>query len=232
MLNHLRKCPHQPERVQTDAEAECRSRRIKGPQSSMGPPTIAIPIIQEGATSLLPIDTSQGPQLHGNFYLPLPFTNQQITPSGSGSSGASVRGSRTNSPYPDIFLPRRSGSRSSSVAASSMNYDSFTEWSTDRQNMFNTRLGRLTASAGLPISWIENPEFLLFCQEFVHPSAVVPSRKVMTNRILPNINREFRKKAQAVIRPGSKATVQADGWTAVNDHHLNAFMMTVDQKVS
>ena len=93
------------------------------------------------------------------------------------------------------------------------------------------RIARLTASAGLPLCWIENPEFILFCQEFVHPAAIVPGRKAMTNRILPTLKRDFRKRAQAVIRKGATATIQSDGWSAINDHHLNAFMMTVEKKV-
>lgn len=198
----------------------------------MGPPTIAIPIIQDGMTGFLSVNTAQSLQPHRGTYLPLPFTNQQMIPSGSMPSGASVRGdSRASSPYPDNILFQQNSSRSSSVSAYSMSHNSLAEWSADRQNTFNTRLGRLTASAGLPLSWIENPEFLLLCQEFVHPSANVPSRKVLTRRILPAIQREFRKRAQAAIKKGSKATVQADGWSAINDHHLNAFMITVEQKV-
>ena len=230
LLNHLRKCEHQPKSVQDDAEAECVARKNK--PHKMGPPTFAIPVIQDGVTSLLPLDTPQGSQPHGTPYLPVPFVGVPASYPGSISSGASTRGdSRSNSPYPDGFLLRRSGSRSSSVAAYSANHNSLTEWTTDRQNTFNTRLGRMTASATLPISWIENPELILFCQEFVHPSAIVPSRKVMTRRILPAIKREFRKKAQALIKRGSKATIQGDGWSAINEHHLNAFMMTVEQKV-
>ena len=112
-----------------------------------------------------------------------------------------------------------------------MNCDSLAEWTPNRQNTFNTRLGRLTASTGFQVSWIENPEFILFCQEFVNPAANVPSQKAMTHRILPTIKREFRKKAQASIKRGSKATIQGDGWSAINEHHLNVFIMTVEQKV-
>ena len=120
---------------------------------------------------------------------------------------------------------------SSSVLAHSMNHNPLSEWSADRQHTFNIRLGRLTASAGLPISWIENLEFLLFCQEFIHPAANVPSRKVLIHQVLPSIRRDFQKQAQTSIKKGSNATIQSDGWGAINDHHLNAFMMTVEQKV-
>ena len=193
----------------------------------MGPP-----IIQDGMASFLPLEVTPSVQRHGNAYLPIPFANQQMVPSASTSPGTSVRGdSRANSPYPDSILFRHSGSRSSSVMTYSVGHNSLAEWSPNQQNTFNTRLGRLMASAGLPLSWIENLEFLLFCQEFVHPSANVPSRKVLTRWILPTIRREFRKMAQAAIKDGSKVTIQADGWSATNDHHLNAFMMTVERKV-
>ena len=230
ILNHLRGCELQPQNVQADAATEYQNRKGKGTQ--MGPPTMAIPLVWTEAPGLLPLEASHGPQSQGNIYLPVPFMDESTIYSGSRSSGSSMRGdSRANSPYPDSLLLRQSRSRSSSVATHSVNCNSQMEWSADRQNTFNTRLGRLTASAGLPISWIENPEFILFCQEFVHSSASVPSRKVLTNRILPTIKREFRKRAQAEIKEGSMATIQGDGWSAINEHHLNAFMMTVEQKV-
>ena len=243
LLNHLRRCNSQPESVRADAEAACVNRKGKGQQ--MAPPTIVIPVIQDGTPTFLPLNATQDgtptflplnaaqdPQQHGNAYLPLPLVDRQMSSSGSISSGTSTRGdTRPNSPYPDSVHLQQSGSRSSSIMGHSMNRNPLGEWPTDRQNTFNTRLGRLTASAGLSLGWVENPEFILFCQEFVHPSAVVPSRKVLTHRILPSVKREFRKNAQAATMEGSKATVQADGWSAINDHHLNAFMMTVDRKV-
>jgi hypothetical protein len=81
-----------------------------------------------------------------------------------------------------------------------MNHDSLAEWTPDQQNTFNTQLGQLTASAGFQVSWIENLEFILFCQEFVNPTSNLLSQKVMTHWILPTIKREFQKKAQASIR--------------------------------
>jgi hypothetical protein len=230
ILNHLRNCGRQPESVQQEAAAEYSVWKGKGLQ--MGPPTIAIPLVQARTSNLLPLDTFQGPQPHG-VYLPVPFVNDPASISGSRSSGSSVGGSsRANSPYLDSLPVWQKTSRSSSVASYSMNRDRPIEWSADQQHVFDMRLGRLTASATLAMSWIENPEFLLFCLEFVHPSANVPSRKAMRRRILPALRREFRKKAQAAIKRGSMATIQGDGWSAINEHHLNAFMMTVEQKVT
>jgi hypothetical protein len=42
---------------------------------------------------------------------------------------------------------------------------------------------------------------------------------------------EFRAEAKAAAN-GHEATIQADEWTGVNHHHLIAFMITVDGKVS
>ena len=244
LLNHLRRCEHQPQDVQGEAEIAYWVRKRTAAA------TVAFPAVQDGTPNFLPLDVTQGTP--GPGYLPIPFVNAPNFYQGPTSSGGSTPAeSRANSPYPDSLIIRQSGSRSSSVARSSRssavrsssiarsssvtahsaNRNSHAEWSVDRQNTFNTRLGRLTASAGLPISWIENPEFTLFCQEFVHPSANIPSRKVLTRRILPTIKREFRKKAQAAIKRGSNATIQGDGWSAINEHHLNAFMMTVERKV-
>ena len=187
----------------------------------MGPPTIAL--VQDPP----PPGAVENQQLN---YLPVPVTSGLSGYLGSMSSGSSVRGdSRSNSPYPESS--RQTSSRSSSVQPYPINYNSLIEWSADRQNTFNMRLGRLMASAGLPMSWIENPEFILFCQEFIHPGASILGRKALSRRILPAIRRDFQKRAQEEIEKGALATIQSDGWSAINEHHLNAFMMTVERKV-
>ncbi|CDO74573.1 hypothetical protein BN946_scf184771.g9 [Trametes cinnabarina] len=87
----------------------------------------------------------------------------------------------------------------------------------------------LTASAGLPFSWIENPVWLSFCDEFL-PSAKVPSRTTLSRRLLRDEVKLFR--AQAITRTaGANATLQADGWTGINNHHLVAFMLTGKREV-
>ena len=40
-------------------------------------------------------------------------------------------------------------------------------WSAARKKAFEKRILRLTASAGFPLSWTENPEWRLFCDEFI-----------------------------------------------------------------
>ena len=230
-LNHLRNCEKQPENVREEAAIGVKNRKGGG-GVQMGPPVFAMPLNQAGVSSFQSLGIPGTLQPQGTSYLPVGFPNELGIYSESRSSASSVRGdSQSNSPYPESFL-LQSNLRSSSVQpVHAASRTSPMEWSADRQNTFNMRIGRLTASAGLPLCWIENPEFILFCQEFIHPAANVPGRKALTNRILPTIRRDFRKKAQAATREGAMATIQADGWSAINDHHLNAFMMTVDRKV-
>jgi hypothetical protein len=104
-----------------------------------------------------------------------------------------------------------------------------TPWTPQQQKSFETRIARLTASAGLPLSWVDNVEWIDFCQEFV-PAAKSPSRKTLTRRLLPTAVAELRRDAKASVK-GFEATVQGDGWTGENHHHLIAFMVSVEGKV-
>ena len=75
---------------------------------------------------------------------------------------------------------------------------------------FDERIVRLTASAGLPLSWVENPEWLDFCTEFV-PQAKSPSRKVLTQRLLPQTLAELQVKSKQQVS-GQNVTASCDGW--------------------
>lgn len=102
-------------------------------------------------------------------------------------------------------------------------------WSPARVKAFEHKILRLTASAGFPLSWVENPEFHALQDEFITGSPRI-SRKVLTKRILCDVVTEFHEvvKQQTV---GKEATIQSDGWTGINNHHLVAFMITADKKV-
>lgn len=106
----------------------------------------------------------------------------------------------------------------------------YTTWSTEKQQSFENRLGRLTASAGLPFSWVDNPEWLAFVDEFI-PAAQSPGRRKLTRTIVPKLVKEIRNQAKKEVH-GQNVTIQADGWTGENHHHLIAFMITVRTKVS
>ena len=101
-------------------------------------------------------------------------------------------------------------------------------WTSEKQRSFENRLGRLTASAGLPFSWVNNPEWLAFLDEFI-PAAVSPGRQTLSRRIIPKLVEELRTQVKKEVN-GRNATIQADGWTGENHHHLIAFMVTVNSK--
>ena len=102
-------------------------------------------------------------------------------------------------------------------------------WSVGDQARFENRLARLTASAGFALSWVENPEWELFCQEFI-PMANNPSRASLTRRLIPQTLHAMQKEAREPLK-GYSGTLQADGWTGVNFLHMIAFMITVNGKV-
>ena len=102
-------------------------------------------------------------------------------------------------------------------------------WSTGDQALFEKSLARLTASAGFPLRWVENPEWQAFCEQWI-PNAKIPSRKVLAQRIIPATLKEFKEAAKLHIR-GSEVTATCDGWTGGNHHYFIAFMVTCNGKV-
>jgi hypothetical protein len=102
-------------------------------------------------------------------------------------------------------------------------------WSSDLQEIFEISIARLTAAAGLPLSWVDNPEWIDFIYKFL-PWATSPSRKVLTTRLIPRVVENCRQIAKRAVK-GQNVTIQAGGWTGVNFHHLLAFMITVNKKV-
>lgn len=102
-------------------------------------------------------------------------------------------------------------------------------WSPELQAKFETCLARLTAAAGLPLSWVDNPEWIDFVHQFL-PGAISPSRKVLTTRLVPRAAESYRQLAKEVSKD-QNATIQGDGWTGINFHHLLGFMISVNRKV-
>jgi hypothetical protein len=56
------------------------------------------------------------------------------------------------------------------------------------------------------------------------PSAKSPSRKVLTQRLIPATLKTFKEAAKEQCR-GLEGTVSYDGWTGDNHHHYIAFMV-------
>ncbi|PBK86361.1 hypothetical protein ARMGADRAFT_1047859 [Armillaria gallica] len=67
---------------------------------------------------------------------------------------------------------------------------------------------KLMSSAGFALSWVENPEWVAFCNDFL------PAAKVLSHKAA-----------------GKSVTVQCDGWSGQNHHYYVVFMATVDGKV-
>lgn len=103
-------------------------------------------------------------------------------------------------------------------------------WNSAKQTNFENHIICVTASAGLPLAWVDNPETIDMFNDLA-PAARVPSQKTLTCHLLPAAVNEFQANAQAATA-GHEATIQADGWTGQNKHHLIAIMMTVDGRAS
>ena len=83
------------------------------------------------------------------------------------------------------------------------------------------------AACGFPLSWVDNPEWNAFCDKFI-PAAHVLSCNTLTHQIIPDVTNHFQ--AQAYSK-GQLGTLQDDGWTGINHHHLLASMLSVNGKV-
>ncbi|KAG2365588.1 hypothetical protein BDR07DRAFT_1374249 [Suillus spraguei] len=97
-------------------------------------------------------------------------------------------------------------------------------WTASGQANWEIGLARLTASAGLPLRWVENHEWKVLCDRFLL-RAIIPSAKVLTQRVLPHALSILKGAAKEECQ-GADTTLQCDGWTGENHHHLLGFMMT------
>jgi hypothetical protein len=86
---------------------------------------------------------------------------------------------------------------------------SWGDWSQDLQKQFEIQIARLTAAAGLPLSWVDNLEWIDFVHWFL-PAAKSPSRKVLTTRLIPHVVEEYCRVSKE-SSGGQNATIQADG---------------------
>ena len=101
-------------------------------------------------------------------------------------------------------------------------------WNDMKKWEFEQLLVHLMASAGLLFSWVENPEWILVCEEFLL-GAPQTSQKVLTQQILHDMAAELWAEIQRSIK-GKEVTLQGDGWTGLNHHHLIAFMITTIER--
>lgn len=245
-LNHLRACALVSSLVKSTAEESCagkyasnsptasRQRRQASQMSEFGATMPSISFTAPGASSM-----AAPSMLPNNLSFPQNYSEWggSMAPSLRNSPAPSDTGSSYSNPHaPSQSASVSAQSRSASVSAqyrrqsnSSAMIDPTLIWSPEKQKSFDTRIARMTASAGFPLSWVDNAEWIDFCTEFV-PAAKLPSRKTLTGRLLPAAITELRTAAMTVAK-GQNATLQADGWTGMNNHHLLAFMITVNGKV-
>ena len=129
----------------------------------------------------------------------------------------------------DVPYSSRSQQHSISHQQNKININPALAWSPESQRSFKTCLAHLTASASFPLSWVDNPEWITFCDEFL-PAAKQPSQNTLTHLIIPATVNNFREVAKAATK-GQEATLQSNGWTGTNNHHLLAYMILADGKV-
>ena len=218
MRVHLRDCVHQPldvrEQALEDHKAHSSKRRGDPPVHEAVPLQYALPsgfapmLGGLGPSNLSPLAINPLPMMQASpspasaagsssmttqFPHLLQLNSAQGSPTGSPSGSQPV--SRSGTPNP--WKRQRTGyttalSRQPSLSGLS----TALAWDSSTQNRFNTRMARLTAALGLPLSWVENVEWIEFCNDFL-PNAKVPSRKVLTLTLIPSTLKEYRAAAQA-----------------------------------
>ena len=237
LLNHLKTCPHQLDSVRHDAK-DWKSR---------GSPLRRTHQEAFGDSNMLPLPGMSQFAVAGPSSIPIlqPIpthlqTSALFSPSASNSPAMSPLlldspslPSAVPSPTPSDSSfadsqKRRRLSRSASSHTLSRHATALEPWNPGKQERFESRIARITAAANFPLAWIENPEVLAFFDEFI-PGAKVPTRKVLTNRIIPAEVDKLRRQAMKNVS-GSEVTIQCDGWTALNTHHYIAFMMTTSTR--
>ena len=102
-------------------------------------------------------------------------------------------------------------------------------WTVEKKKRWERLIVELTASAGFPLLWVENPVWHMMLDEFI-PEAPRTSRKVLTGRLLREVTAELREKVKGIVN-GKDVTLQGDGWTGLNHHHLLVFMVTCEKQV-
>jgi hypothetical protein len=250
-INHLKVCRNHPDHVSERAQVEGASPKKPrySPYQPARPGVTSVPgIFPSGSTSSQMLPPSLPPSTR--FNSPALHLQTSALPSPAISTLPSPQLSALPSPFINTF-PLSNGSHhplylsdqspamstplslcvepATSHALQPTPPSGWGNWSQALQEKFEMRIARLTASAGFPLSWVDNPEWIDFIYEFL-PAAKSPSRKALTARLIPKIVEHYRQIAKDSSR-GQNATIQADGWTASNFHHLLAFMIAVKKKV-
>ena len=162
---------------------------------------------------------------HHNTTPDLPSRSPSVGPMDSVSAVGSV--SYSQGAYSQGVVQRQASFKSRDRRRASST--AMQPWSDDKKKRWERLLIHLTASANFPLMWVQNPVWHTILDEFL-PQAPRISRKVLTRRLLRDAAADLRAKAKIAVQ-GKQVTMQADGWTGINHHHLIAFMVTCDKMV-
>lgn len=250
-INHLKSCEHHPASVRDWARVEAESPRKQrySPYGITRPGATIVPgVFPSGSQSSemlppsLPSTRFNSPALHLQMSaLPSPAISTLPSPQLSALPSPLINTFPLShgSHHPLLHFdqsPTASTSHSLHVEPATSHIlqpapppVSWGDWPKELQMRFETHIARLTASAGLPLSWVDNLEWIDFVHQFL-PAAKSPSRKVLTTRLIPHVAKNYRQIAKDSSRD-QNTTIQADGWTGANFHHLLAFMISVRKKV-
>ena len=184
LLNHLKTCARQTQENRSNARHEVVSPRKSNASGSTRPSTQPLwPLSTTGNLSTL----QHSPQ-HSLMLPPSVPPTRTCSPAVSTSSLSALP-----SPYSGLMLsldpsPQPSPGQSFSnhptprSQLQSILIDDSSMWLPDFQKKFEERIARLTVSAGLPLLWVDDPEWIDFIN-FV-PSVRSPSQKVLTNYLI------------------------------------------------
>ena len=230
-LNHLKFCPNQPPNVQRRAKDEVDSSPKKPRHSPyhatwLGAlPAPGMVASGSGSSQMLPpsLPTStrfNSPALYGYPAAPSPspsLTSPLLSALPSPVFNTLPLSVAIYPPHYDqspMAMPQSLYAKPATSQASQPVWPlSMGVWLPELQAKFETCLARLTASAGLPLSWVDNLEWIDFVHQFL-PGAMSPSRKVLTTRLVPRAAESYWQLAKDVSRD-QNATIQGDGWTGI-----------------
>jgi len=72
-------------------------------------------------------------------------------------------------------------------------------WPIELQRKFEERIAWLTVSAGLPLLWVDNLEWIDFVTDFL-PSAQSLSQKVLTNHLIPMAAKQYQDATKSTAK--------------------------------
>ena len=166
LLNHLKQCEYQTPEVQQQAKAASEKIPVDQLRTPMKHQSSLVPSHAIGMSCSCSASSSlQQPPSNDHFY-------QSHTVTGiSDPTGCCPPEHLVDDAISNIsghsLAPSDSLSRVASRAPSRPSVGEYSTWTADLQNRFEELLVHITASAGLPLSWVDNLEFEEFVLQFI-----------------------------------------------------------------